>query len=141
MAQRAKRRSPQARKAPPWVPDEALRKLGDALGDESFAQDARRTPFVWHDGLLRVVDHLGGVLAPSELANGTPVSSALPAVNRFVESAELEPLPTLELAWDADGAGAEGDEHGEELERLRKERDRLAADLTRLPEKADEKDR
>ena len=67
MAQRAKRRSPQARKAPPWVSDDVLAKLGAALGDDSFPRDARRTPFVWSDGVLRVVDHLGGVLAPSEL--------------------------------------------------------------------------
>ena len=164
MAQRAKRRSPQARKAPPWVSDDVLARLGTALGDETFVRDARRTPFVWSEGVLRIVDHLGGMLAPSELelpldelvghhglervalsmlANGTPVGRAQPAVNRFAEHGELEAVPLPELSWDegVDGAPAERDGAAEELDRLRRERDRLAADVTRLQEKADEKDR
>src|SRR4051812_14080915 len=121
MAQRAKRRSPQARKAPPWVPDDVLAKLGAALGDDTFTRDARRTPFVWSEGVLRVVDHIGGVLAPSELeatldelvahhgiervalsmlVNGSPVGRAQPAVNRFAEHAQLEPVPPAELRWE-----------------------------------------
>ena len=96
MAQRAKRRSPQARKAPPWVSDDVLAKLGAALGDDTFVRDARRTPFVWSEGVLRVVDHLGGVLAPSELERRWTSSSATTAW-----SASRSPCSPTARPWGA----------------------------------------
>ncbi len=47
MAQRARRRNSEPRKAPDWVPDELLDRLGVLLRDETFPKQARKVGRYW----------------------------------------------------------------------------------------------
>ncbi len=156
MAQRTRPRYPEPKKAPDWVPVELLERIGVLVGDEAFAEDARRTPLLWPERLEALIVHAGGSVPPAELADpleeleerygiarvaltmlriGVPVTAARPAVNRFLEGDGLTPLPDEAPATLATGRAPES------LERVMRERDRLAEELHRERERTKEKDR
>jgi metallo-beta-lactamase family protein len=161
MAQRTRRKSaPIARKAPAWVPDDLLDRIGTLIGDHGFVRDARKTPLVWSHGIERLVDHAGGPVPGNELhepiddlvgryglprvaltllRSGAPMTLAKPVAMRFVAENGLEPVPVVE----GDDAEASGDDEGvrEELDRVVRDRDRLSQELQRTREKLLEKDR
>ena len=67
MAQRARRRNSEPRKAPDWVPDELLDRLGVLLRDETFPKQARKVGRYWPERLDVLLDHAGGSVPPAEL--------------------------------------------------------------------------
>jgi Cft2 family RNA processing exonuclease len=156
VAQRTRPRFPEPKKAPDWVPVELLERIGLLVGDDAFAEDARRTPLLWPERLDALIDHAGGSVPPAELADpldeleerygiarvaltmlriGMPVAQARPAVNRFLEGDGLAPLPDRRADLSPAGRAPES------LERVVRERDRLAEELHRERERTKEKDR
>jgi metallo-beta-lactamase family protein len=157
MAQRTRRRFPEPKKAPDWVPDGMLDRVGVLVGDEQFALDARRVPLLWPEKLDVLLEHAGGSVPPAELADtleeleerygiarvaltmlriGLPAPVSRPAVDRFLEGDGLDPVPSVEDALDATQPRAP-----ESLDRVVRERDRLADELRRERERVKEKDR
>jgi hypothetical protein len=150
------------RKAPAWVPDEVLERIGALIRDESFARDARRTPLVWPHGVERLLEHAGGAVPGNELhepiddlvgryglprvaltllRSGAPMTTVKPVTMRLLADESLEPVaepepfePGTEGSEDLDGLR-------DELDRSQRERERLALELQRTREKLLEKDR
>ena len=67
MAQRARRRNSEPRKAPDWVPDELLERLGLLLREEQLPQAGAEGGRFWTDRLDVLLDHAGGSVPPAEL--------------------------------------------------------------------------
>ncbi len=158
MAARTRRRTGEARRAPKWVSEALLERLGDALGDGQFADEARRKDGVWPDRLDVLIEHAGGSVPPAELTetldslvdrygstrvaltmlrSGLPVAMAAPAVERFLDDDALEPLP-VEPTSNGSAGNAGG---ASSTANAVRERDRFADDLRRERERVREKDR
>ena len=158
MAQRARRRNSEPRKAPDWVPDELLDRLGVLLRDETFPKQARKVGRYWPERLDVLLDHAGGSVPPAELLEpideleeryglprvaltmlrvGIPSPLASGVIDRFVASNGLAPVP---VEADADGVVARP-ALSASPETLLKERDRIAEDLRRERDRTRDKDR
>src|SRR3984893_17762913 len=145
MAQRTRRRTQEPRRAPAWVPDVVLERLGQLSGMDSFARDARRAGGAWGQCLDALLAGLGGSVPTAELLEplddleqrygsagvalsmlraGLPMSIARKGVLRLAELEALEPAaqPSPPPATD-DTASSDG--------RMTRERDRLAEELRR----------
>lgn len=158
MAQRARRRNSEPRKAPDWVPDELLDRLGVLLRDEAFPKQARKVGRYWPERLDVLLDHAGGSVPPAELLEpiddleeryglprvaltmlrvGIPSPLASGVIDRFVATNGLAPLPIDPDDEDAPPRPAVS----ASPETLLKERDRIAEDLRRERERTRDKDR
>ncbi len=134
------------------MPDELIAKIAGIVGDAGLVSSARTSGSAWHEALTAIAEHHGGVVPAGELQDGLdelvarlgvarattslllaapPIQLALPALQRLL-AADLEPLPSR--------AGEDG-RSGASDERLRRELERLQAELGRAAEKAAEKDR
>lgn len=143
MAQRSRRRSGPA-KAPDWVPEELLVRLGELSHDEALARDARKSGRRWADALDALLAPHGGAIAVTELErpldvvlaehgighttlsllrNGFPMTFALPAVRRFLAGDDLEPLAIVEPAEGEDDLVESPEDSPREQHKLR-EKDR-----------------
>jgi metallo-beta-lactamase family protein len=160
MAQRARRRNSEPRKAPDWVPDELLDRLGLLLREEGFPKQARKVGRFWTDRLDILLDHAGGSVPPAELLEpieeleeryglprvaltmlrvGLPSPLASGVIDRFLANDGLPPLP-VDADGDGDGVPARPASTASP-ETLLKERDRIAEDLRRERERTRDKDR
>ena len=158
MAQRARRRNSEPRKAPDWVPDELLDRLGVLLRDETFPKQARKVGRYWPERLDVLLDHAGGSVPPAELLEpideleeryglprvaltmlrvGIPSPLASGVIDRFMATNGLAPIP---VDADAD-AVVTRPAVSASPETLLKERDRIAEDLRRERERTKDKDR
>jgi Cft2 family RNA processing exonuclease len=158
MSSRMRRRFPEPKKAPDAVPDAVLERIGALVHDERFSRDARQVASVYPEKLDLLLAHAGGSVPPAELTDpvdelverygvprvaltmlrlGVPVPLAEPALERFLEDDSLPPLRDLEETGSTNGStGSTAN-----VERLVKERDRLAEELRRERERVKEKDR
>jgi Cft2 family RNA processing exonuclease len=157
MSSRTRRRFPEPKKAPDWVSDAVLERIGTLVHDERFSREARQTPNVYPDRLDLLIGHAGGSVPPAELGDpvdelvdrygvarvaltmlrlGIPFATAEPALTRFLEDDGLDPLPDT-----GDAPATNGSTGPVNVDRLVKERDRLAEELRRERERVREKDR
>lgn len=157
MSSRTRRRFPEPKKAPDWVPDAILERVGQLVHYELFARDARQVANLWPEKLDLLLAHAGGSIAPAELTDsvddlverygvarvaltmlrlGLPLSIVEPALTLFLEGDGLEPLADEPTAASRNGSAGSAN-----VERLVKERDRLAEELRRERERVKEKDR
>jgi metallo-beta-lactamase family protein len=153
-----RRRFPEPKKAPEGVPDAVLERIGALVHDERFSRDARQVASVYPEKLDLLLAHAGGGVPPAELADpvdelverygaarvaltmlrlGVPMSLAEPALERFLDDETIGPLPDIEETPSTNGSSP----GTPNVDRLVKERDRLAEELHRERERVKEKDR
>ena len=159
MAQRARRRNSEPRKAPDWVPDELLERLGLLLREDGFPKQARKVGRLWTHRLDVLLDHAGGLVPPAELLEpieeleeryglprvaltmlrvGLPSPLSSGVIDRFLANDGLPPLPVdADTNGDAPAARPAPAASPETL----LERDRIAEDLRRERERTRDKDR
>jgi Cft2 family RNA processing exonuclease len=163
MAQRTRRRHADPRKAPDWVPDLVLDRLGRALGAADFRVEARRPGGLWAERLDTLLGLAGGSVPPAELLEpldevagrygitrvaltmlrvGMPMSVARQAVLALADE-QLDGV-TEPVAEEEEAAAEEEapvTQAAEPTDRVVRERDRLAEELRRERERVREKDR
>ena len=154
MAQRARRRNSEPRKAPDWVPDELLDRLGLLLRDDASPSRRRKVGRFWPERLDVLLDHAGGSVPPGRAARADRgAGGALRPAARRPDDAAGRPAVAAGVGRDRPFPGHQRPgadsrrrrryqrEHrrrpvvAASPETLLKERDRIAEDLRRERER------